>query len=140
MPKRRLRRGAERIDAGSLPGGPDKTSARRERTLTASAQLPQRPHPRRIFGPDDFLVELGVYFQRLIVLGDLDLYDLLKDDDTEHMILVLAAKKLQNRFNLNMWRIPMAFRVCIPLNRALGHVVLMQDYFAEVPTNLTHLF
>ena len=35
----RLRR---RIDAGSLPGGPDETSAGYERTLSASAQCPRR--------------------------------------------------------------------------------------------------
>jgi hypothetical protein len=40
----RLRR---RIEPGLLPGGPNKTSARRERTLCAFAEM----YPRHIFGP-----------------------------------------------------------------------------------------
>ena len=34
----------------------------------------------------------------------------------------------------------MVGRLCIPRNQALGSVLLMKDYFAEVPTYSSHLF
>jgi hypothetical protein len=62
----------------------------------------------------------------------------LLDDDLEQtaVILVTAATDVRpkKRKGSTMGRL------CIPRNRALGHTLLMRDYFAEVPTYQPHLF
>jgi hypothetical protein len=66
---------------------------------------------------------------------DSDLDELLEDDDTEMMAIVLAVKELEDRAKLlDQRRGSQMGRLCIPQNRAAGHEQLMQDYFAEVPT------
>jgi hypothetical protein len=66
---------------------------------------------------------------------------MLNDDDTEMMVMTLAAKQLQDKINfIRRRRGSMFGRACIPRNRALGHAKLMQDYFVEVPTYPPHLF
>ena len=69
---------------------------------------------------------------------DLDLDELL-DDDIEQTVLILAAKELED-VKKKPRRGSTVGRLCIPRNRALGHALLMRDYFAEVPTYPAHLF
>ena len=72
---------------------------------------------------------------------DSDLDELLQDDDTEMMQLLLGIKQIEDRANLlDRRRGSVMGRVCIPRNRALGHEKLMEDYFAEVPTYPPRLF
>jgi hypothetical protein len=72
---------------------------------------------------------------------DSDLDELLHDDDTEMMMLILGIKELEDRAKLLDQRTGSTLgRLCIPWNRALGHAQLMQDYFAEVPTYPPRLF
>jgi hypothetical protein len=73
-------------------------------------------------------------FEDSLSWDDPDIDELLNDDETEHMILILAVKELQDRANLRKLRGYMAGRVCVLRNRALEHATLMQDYFVEVPT------
>ena len=64
-----------------------------------------------------------------------DLEELLHDDDTEQMVLLLAVKEIEDRLKMvNRRRGSVLGRLCIPRNRALGHIKLMGDYFDEVPT------
>jgi hypothetical protein len=66
-----------------------------------------------------------------------DLQELL-DDDLEQTAMILAAAvtdvRPKKRKGSNMGRL------CIPRNRALGHNMLMRDYFTEVSTYPPHLF
>ena len=65
---------------------------------------------------------------------DSDLDELLHDDDTEMMMVILGIKELEDRAKLLDQRTGSRLgHLCIPRNRALGHAQLMQDYFAEVP-------
>jgi hypothetical protein len=65
----------------------------------------------------------------------LDIDDLLHDEDTQYLAVVLAVQKIQDKRSLlNMRHGSMPGRICIPRNRSLGHHSLMQDYFIEVPT------
>jgi hypothetical protein len=69
---------------------------------------------------------------------DSDLEDILFDDD-EQLLLMLAAKEEED--NKRLKRPGSKFgRLCIPRNRTLGHAMLMQDYFSEVPTYPAYLF
>jgi hypothetical protein len=71
-------------------------------------------------------------------LDDSDLEDILFDDD-EQLLLMLAAK--EEEYNKSIKRLGSKFgRLCIPRNRTLGHAMLMQDYFSEVPTYPAYLF
>jgi hypothetical protein len=79
-------------------------------------------------------------FEDSLSSNDSNINDLQQDDNTEHMVLIIAAKELEDRANMNKRRRSMAVRVCVPRNRALGHTMLMQDYLAEVPTYPPHLF
>jgi hypothetical protein len=69
---------------------------------------------------------------------DSDLEDILFDDD-EQLLLTIAAKELEDN---KRTRRPGSkiVRLCIPRNRMLGHAILMQDYFSEVPTYPAYLF
>jgi hypothetical protein len=70
-----------------------------------------------------------------------DLDDLLHKDDTEMMMAILGLKELEDRAKLlDQRRGSTMGHMCIPWNRALGHEILMQDYFAEVPNYLPRLF
>ena len=72
---------------------------------------------------------------------DSDLDELLRDDDTEMMMLILGIKEFEDRAKLIDQRSGSRMGcLCIPRNRALGHAQLMQDYFAEVPTYPSRLF
>jgi hypothetical protein len=72
---------------------------------------------------------------------DSDLDELLEDDDTEMMAIVLAVKELEDRAKLlDQRRGSQMGSLCIPWNRAAGHEQLMQDYFAEVSTYPPRLF
>jgi hypothetical protein len=66
-----------------------------------------------------------------------DLEDILFDDD-EQLMLMIAAKEPQDKKKNRLGS--KVGRLCIPRNRALGHSMLMQDYFFEVPTYLAYLF
>jgi hypothetical protein len=69
---------------------------------------------------------------------DFDLEDILYDND-EQLLLMLAAKEEEDnkRFKRPGSKVS---RLCIPRNRMLGHVMLMQDYFSKVPTYPAYLF
>jgi hypothetical protein len=69
---------------------------------------------------------------------DSDLEDILFDDD-EQLMLMIAAKELQHKKKQKRPRSKIG-RLCIPQNRELGHSMLMQDYFSEVPTYPAYLF
>ncbi|XP_071676962.1 uncharacterized protein [Lolium perenne] len=70
-----------------------------------------------------------------------DFDELLHEEGTETMLLILAIKELEGRAKLLDQRTGSTMgRLCIPRNRALGHASLMQDYFAEVPTYPPRLF
>ena len=72
---------------------------------------------------------------------DSDVDGLPQDDDTEMLLLVLGMKEFEDRAKLlDRRRGSTMGRMCIPRNRALGHEMLMQDYFAEVPTYPPRLF
>ena len=72
---------------------------------------------------------------------DSNLDELLHDDDTEMMMLILGIKEIKDRAKLLDQRTGSKMgRLCIPRNRALGHAQLMPDYFAEVPTYPPRLF
>jgi hypothetical protein len=80
------------------------------------------------------------FSEDLLSLDDSYIDDLLQHDDTEHMILSIAAKELEYRDNMNKRRGSMAGHVYILRNHIHGHAALMQDYFAEVPTYPPNLF
>jgi hypothetical protein len=69
---------------------------------------------------------------------DSDLEDILFDDDEQHL-LMLAAKEQEDNKRIK-WPGSKVGRLCIPRNRTLGHVMLMQYYFSEVPTYPAYLF
>ena len=72
---------------------------------------------------------------------DSDLDELLHEDDSEMMMAILGLKEIKDRAKLLDRRTgSMMGRICIPQNRALGHEMLMQDYFTEVPTYPPRLF
>jgi hypothetical protein len=72
---------------------------------------------------------------------DSDLEELLHEDDTEMMMLIISMKEIEDRSKLMDRRTgSMLGRLCIPRNHALVHAQLMQDYFAEVPTYPPCLF
>jgi hypothetical protein len=80
----------------------------------------------------------------LFLMEDSSFYDdsnleELLDDDIEQTTIILSAKEIldvkpKKRKGSSMGRL------CIPRNRALGHNMLMRDYFAEVTTYPPHLF
>jgi hypothetical protein len=67
---------------------------------------------------------------------DSDLEEMLFDDD-EQLMLMLAVKELEDKKKRPGLKVG---RLCITQNRALGHSMLMQDYFIEVPTYPSYLF
>jgi hypothetical protein len=69
---------------------------------------------------------------------DSDLEDILFDDD-EQLLLMLAAKEEEDNKRIKRPRSKVV-QLCIPQNRMLGHAMLIQDYFLEVPTYLAYLF
>jgi hypothetical protein len=69
---------------------------------------------------------------------DFDLEDILFDDD-EQFVLMIVVKELEDK-KKTKWPGSKVGRVCIPRNRTLGHSMLMQDYFFEVPTYMAYLF
>jgi hypothetical protein len=62
---------------------------------------------------------------------DSDLEDILFDDD-EQLLLMLAAKEEEDNKRIKRPGSKVDW-LCIPRNRTLGHAMLMQDYFSEVP-------
>jgi hypothetical protein len=71
-------------------------------------------------------------------LNDSDVDELL-DNGMEHMFVLLAPREFAERKK----RKPPGSKVgrlCIARNHALGHDLLMRDYFIEVPTYPAHLF
>jgi hypothetical protein len=72
---------------------------------------------------------------------DSDIEEMIEDDDTEMMVVILAVKDLEDRKKLlDQRRGAQIGRLCIERNRALGHEQLMQDYFVEVSTYPPRLF
>jgi hypothetical protein len=69
---------------------------------------------------------------------DSDLEDILFDDD-EQLLLMLAVKEQEDNKRIK-WPGSKVGCLCIPRNRTLGHAMLMQDYFSEVPTYPAYLF
>jgi hypothetical protein len=69
---------------------------------------------------------------------DSDLDELL-DDDMEQMVVLLATEELAERKKRTRPGSKVG-RLCIARNRALGHDLLMRDYFIEVPTYPAHFF
>jgi hypothetical protein len=65
---------------------------------------------------------------------DSDIDELLQDDYTEMMVIVLAVQELQGRAKLlDHRRGSKMGRFCIHRNRGLSHEQLMQDY-SDIPT------
>jgi hypothetical protein len=64
---------------------------------------------------------------------------LLFDDDIEQMIFIFAVKELEDRKN-KPWQKSTIGHLCISHNHALGHDILMCDYYAEVPIYQPRLF
>ena len=65
---------------------------------------------------------------------DSDIEDLLfEDDDVEHLVLLYLVQELEGDKKIKRQGLKVG-RLRIPRNRALGHNLLMKDYFAEVPT------
>jgi hypothetical protein len=64
---------------------------------------------------------------------------LLFDDDVEQMIFLLTVKELEDRKN-KPWKKSTIDHLCISHNHALGHDILMCDYYTEVPIYQPHLF
>jgi hypothetical protein len=62
--------------------------------------------------------------------NDSDVKDMLLDDGIEHTMIIVAVKNLQDRLWMKMWRGSIINLFCIPWNHALGHAMLMQDYFS----------
>jgi hypothetical protein len=69
---------------------------------------------------------------------DSNLEDILFDDDKQ-LLLMLVAKGEEDNKRLKRPGSKVG-RLCIPWNRTLGHAMLMQDYFSEVPTYPAYLF
>jgi hypothetical protein len=65
-------------------------------------------------------------------------FEELLDDDVEQMTVILATKEILDVRPKK--RKGSTMGLCIPRNCALGHNLLMRDYFAEVPTYSSHLF
>jgi hypothetical protein len=59
-------------------------------------------------------------------------FEELLDDDVEQMTVILATKEILDVRPKK--RKGSTMGLCIPRNCALGHNLLMRDYFAEVPT------
>ena len=55
------------------------------------------------------------------------------------VVAVLTVKELEDR-NIKRQRRSIVGRLCIPRNRHLGNILLMQDYFADNPIYPPHLF
>jgi hypothetical protein len=55
-------------------------------------------------------------FEDSLSSNDSNINDLQQDDNTEHMVLIIAAKELEDRANMNKRRRSMAVRVCVPRN------------------------
>jgi hypothetical protein len=69
---------------------------------------------------------------------DSDLEDIPFDDD-EQLLLMPTAKEQEDNKRIKRSGSKVG-RLCIPWNRTLGHAILMQDYFSEVPTYPAYLF
>jgi hypothetical protein len=65
-------------------------------------------------------------------LDDSDLEDILFNDN-EQLLLMLAAKEEEDNKRIKRPRSKVGL-LCISRNRMLGHAILMQDYFSEVPS------
>jgi hypothetical protein len=70
--------------------------------------------------------------------NDSDLEDILFDND-EQLLFMLAAKEQEDNKRIKRPGSKVG-RLCIPRNRKLGHAMLMQDYFSEVPMYPAYLF
>ncbi|KAE8800825.1 DNA-directed RNA polymerase 3, chloroplastic [Hordeum vulgare] len=55
------------------------------------------------------------------------------------LVMALAVKEHEDE-NRKRRRGSIIGRLCIPRNRHLGNEMLMQDYFADNPTDTPHLF
>ena len=65
--------------------------------------------------------------------------DFFDDDEVEDITLMLAVKEVMNPKKRKQPGSQVG-RTCVPRNRALGHEMLMRDYFAPVCTYPAHLF
>jgi hypothetical protein len=75
--------------------------------------------------------------------NDSDIKDLLHnlEDNNEATLLLLTIKELEDyAWLLGRRRGSVMGRVSIERNRALSHAMLIEDYFAKVPTYPAHLF
>jgi hypothetical protein len=66
------------------------------------------------------------------------LEDILIDDD-EQLLLMIAVKEIEDNKKTRRPGSKIGW-LCIHRNRTLGHAMLMQDYFSEVPTYPAYLF
>ena len=64
---------------------------------------------------------------------DSDIETLLENNRRQMVVVVLAVKELEDR-NRKRRRGSTVGRLCIPRNRHLGNMMLMQDYLAVPPT------
>lgn len=70
---------------------------------------------------------------------DSNVEEILFDNDVNHLVLLLLIKKIEAGKKRKR-RGSTVGRLCILRNQALGHSMLMKDYFVDVPTYLAHLF
>ena len=70
---------------------------------------------------------------------DSDMEEKILDDDVDHLILLHLIDKFEAvpKVKHRGWTVG---RLCILPNRALGHNMLIKDYFAKVPTYPAHIF
>jgi hypothetical protein len=102
------------------------------RSFTAAVPYLVRRHALYMDPCALFLMEDSSFYD------DSNLEELL-GDDIEQTTIILSAKEILDVKPKNRQRLSMGL-MCIPLNRARGHNMLMRDYFAEVPTYPPHLF
>jgi hypothetical protein len=70
---------------------------------------------------------------------DSDIEDMLFDNDVDHLVLLHLIQKFEADKKRKR-RGSTVGRLCILRNPTLGHTMLMNDYFAEVPTYPAHFF
>jgi hypothetical protein len=69
---------------------------------------------------------------------DSDLENILFNND-DQLLLMMAAKEIEDNKKTRRSGSKIG-QLCIPRNRTLGHAMVMQDYFSEVPTYPAYLF
>jgi hypothetical protein len=70
------------------------------------------------------------FIEDLSSSNDSNLDEVLFDDDVKQMLVMLGAKELEDKKKKRLGSKDV--QLCIPWNRALMHIMPMQDYFADL--------